>query len=436
MLSRALTRSLRPSPQPQCLLRLLSLPLRPLHHQRALPLLTQTRLQSSSSSSRGSGKGILPNGWNRNHLMALLAILFSATGITLGLWGYSNYLSYLADTTHSYPKPVAKELRKALYYSLPSSSSPRDAVKHFRLALEQCRDLGMDPLSDEVTGIKIELAGVLLHHGLVERGVEVLEGVLDEVVSAAKAEKVDEGARRKLLRRGVGIAARVGEVYVGKGRYAEAEEALGWAVETAVREASKSPPSPPLPPPKDGGGGGGGEERLPVVKTPGQDIQPHQDWLSNSEMSSLLEALASVYESTNRFFLATPLYLHALEYMPPNNCHSVVLMNNLSATLSQQATAPTLPVSREQLVADSATPWAQKALKLASSIKAPDRTEECDLGCAVATHNLAEFAEILGDRELARQRYLEARSLARAMGAEEGVRRAEEGLKRVGGEGV
>ncbi|PWW78693.1 hypothetical protein C7212DRAFT_166167, partial [Tuber magnatum] len=338
----------------------------------------------------------------------------SATGITLGLWGYSTYLTYLANTTHAYPEPVAKELRKALYYSLPTSSSPRDAVKHFRLALEKCRDLGMDPLSDEVTGVKIELAGVLLHHGLVEKGVEVLEGVLDEVVAAAEAEKVDEGFRRKLLRRGVGIAARVGEVYIGKGRYAEAEEALGWAVETAVREARK----------------------LPIEKTPGQDLEPYKDWLSSSEMSSLLENLASVYESTNRFLLATPLYLHALEYMPPNNCHSVVLMNNLSATLSQQPTTPTLPVSREQLVADSATPWAQKALKLASSIKSPDRTEECDLGCAVATHNLAEFAEMLGDRELARQRYLEARSLARAIGAEEGVRKAEEGLKRVGDEEV
>jgi hypothetical protein len=48
-------------------------------------------------------------------------------------------------------------------------------------------------------------------------------------------------------------------------------------------------------------------------------------------------------------------------------------------------------------------------------------------------HNLAEFAEMLGDRELARQRYLEARSLAREMGVEEGVMKAEEGLKRVGG---
>jgi len=187
----------------------------------------------------------------------------------------------------------------------------------------------MDPLSDEVTGIKIELAGVLLHHGIVEKGIEVLEGVLDEVVAAAEAEKVDGGVRRKLLKKGVEVAAKVGEVYVGKGRYAEAEEALGWAVETAVREARKTPPSSPPPPspPEEGGGGGG--ERLPIKKTPGQDLQPyHQDWLSNSEMSSLLETLASVYESTNRFLLATPLYLHALEYMPPNNCHSVVLSSS------------------------------------------------------------------------------------------------------------
>ncbi|RPA91280.1 hypothetical protein L873DRAFT_1571070, partial [Choiromyces venosus 120613-1] len=432
MFSRASTRSLRPSLRPQCLLRGPLVPRQslqqPLRHQRVLPSQTQTRLQSSSSST--PREGALSNSWNRNRLMALLAILFSATGITLGLWGYSTYLAYLTNTTHSYPAPVAKELRKALYYSLPNSSSPRDAVKHFRLALEQCRDLGMDPLSDEVTGIKIELAGALLHHGIFEKGVEVLEGVLDEVVAAAEKMPDDEGRKRKLLKRGVGIAGKIGEVYVSKERYSEAEEALGWAVETAVREARKSPPSSsPTPPPAEDSG-----ETLPVEKTLGQQQdQAHQDWLSNTEMSSLLETLASVYERTNRFFLATPLYLHALEYMPSNNCHSVVLMNNLSATLSQQPTSPNIPISREQLISTSATPWAQKALKLASSIKPPDRTEECDLGCAVATHNLAEFAEMLGDKELARRRYLEARSLAAGIGSEEGVRRAEEGLRRVGG---
>jgi len=53
------------------------------------------------------------------------------------------------------------------------------------------------------------------------------------------------------------------------------------------------------------------------------------------------------------------------------------------------------------------------------------------MGCAVATHNLAEFAEMDGELREARKRYQEAKSLARAVGFEEGVGRAEEGIRRV-----
>lgn len=106
-------------------------------------------------------------------------------------------------------------------------------------------------------------------------------------------------------------------------------------------------------------------------------------------------------------------------------------MNNLSTSLAQQPVGK-VPVSRQQLVADSATPWAQKALKLAESIRPPARTDECDLGCAFAMHNLAEFAEMLGDVELAKKRYLEAKEMAKSFGIKENVEKADEGLRRIG----
>lgn len=106
-------------------------------------------------------------------------------------------------------------------------------------------------------------------------------------------------------------------------------------------------------------------------------------------------------------------------------------VNNLSTSLAQQKIPPGAPVTRHQLIEESATKWAQKALKVAENIKPPDRTEECDTGCAVAMYNLAEFAEMLGDRDLARQRYMEAVSLAKGLELTEGVEKAEEGLRRL-----
>lgn len=106
-------------------------------------------------------------------------------------------------------------------------------------------------------------------------------------------------------------------------------------------------------------------------------------------------------------------------------------MNNLSVSLAQQQIPPGSPITREQLITDSATKWAQKALKVSENIKPPHRTDECDTGCAAAIYNLAEFAEMLNDKDLARKRYVEARSLAKGLRLEEGIQKAEEGLRRL-----
>lgn len=72
-------------------------------------------------------------------------------------------------------------------------------------------------------------------------------------------------------------------------------------------------------------------------------------------------------------------------------------------------------------------------MELASTIKPPLRNDECDQGCAVATHNLGEFAEMSGNVAEAREKYEEAASLAHAIGFEEGVVAAEQGLRRLSG---
>lgn len=110
-------------------------------------------------------------------------------------------------------------------------------------------------------------------------------------------------------------------------------------------------------------------------------------------------------------------------------------MNNLSISLAQQSPPPTpgqAPASRAQLVSNARL-WAEKAIAVAAKIAPPQRTEECDVACAVATHNLAEFAEMDGDIREARKRYDEALSLAKAIGFQEGVKQSQKALKRIEG---
>lgn len=121
-------------------------------------------------------------------------------------------------------------------------------------------------------------------------------------------------------------------------------------------------------------------------------------------------------------------------------------MNNISTCLVQQ-TPPSstdaitmsplpsdFPVSNtapRTLLIEQARQWATRALQQANQIKSPDHTEECDMGCAVATHNLGEFFEMEGKTAEARRQYEEAAALAKKMGFTEGVANARAGLKRV-----
>lgn len=108
-------------------------------------------------------------------------------------------------------------------------------------------------------------------------------------------------------------------------------------------------------------------------------------------------------------------------------------MNNISISLAQQQPPPTpgQPAASRAQLESNARAWAEKALAVAAKIAPPERTEECDVGCVVATHNLGELAEMEGNIREARKRFDEALSLAKAIGFQEGIQQSEEALKRV-----
>jgi hypothetical protein len=109
-------------------------------------------------------------------------------------------------------------------------------------------------------------------------------------------------------------------------------------------------------------------------------------------------------------------------------------VNNLSISLAQQippSTPGQAPISRPALVSN-AREWAQKAIDVTKKVQPPERTGECDEACAVATHNLGEFAEMDGNIAEARRHYQEAKSLAQAAGFQGGVTNSDARLKRLG----
>ncbi|KAL7267407.1 hypothetical protein RUND412_010012 [Rhizina undulata] len=341
--------------------------------------------------------------WKKYKLQIGLAVSMWIITITAVGTAVYKYYDFVQRTMHNFPSSVSKELRRALYYKYADNA--QDTIRHLQAALKAAAAEGMDPLSDEVTGIKIELAGVLEKFQRADKTIEVLEHVLKQVLEGK--EKYTGRDKTRLMKKAVEIQIKLGGLYSG---FDEDEKALGafvWGVETILRE----------------------RQRREAGKV---DVELEGGWFTDEEVASAFESLASQYDKTGQHQFATPLYLQALDLLPGVSCHSVILMNNVAAAISQSP-APS-DLSRRDLIENSAKKWAQKALDVASDIKPPERTEECDVGCAVAISNLAEMAEMLGAKEEAEFKFREALSLAKGMGFKEGILKAEEGLTRLGAE--
>ncbi|GAB7358851.1 hypothetical protein MBLNU230_g4074t1 [Neophaeotheca triangularis] len=356
-----------------------------------------------------------------------------ATGaILFGIfsWGYVHYINqtYIIGAFHKFPDPVAKKLRKALYFT-NIDLRPKEALKFYKQALQVAEELGMDPFSDEIMGVKIQVAALMEKLQQWSKAIQVLEILRADSLEWLRQfgeREHNKEKRTRVLAKCVAMSVKLGELYAQPAIYDRdaAEERMVWAVETALKESQR-------------------RESL------GVKAEEEGEWLSPEEQGAAFESLAHSYEAKDQHYLATPLFLQALSLHPTKNCHTVTLMSNLASSLGQQspraaaaaqayARSQTIPSSEQpdngppatkETMVNNARTWAQKALELAATIKPPERDEECDVGCAVATHNLGEFAEMLGDVAEARQKYQESVSLARAVGFQEGVEMSSERLR-------
>ncbi|OLN85865.1 hypothetical protein CCHL11_05396 [Colletotrichum chlorophyti] len=385
--------------------------------------------------------------------------------ILAGLAGVSIYIIKLyfdyfqARQFTKYPPPIAKSLRRALYYTNISPDANL-ARKYYKQALEQCNELQMDPFSDDVLGIRIQTAAWLEKIGNYQGAITVLDSVMKDCIrwvewfeksvadgTVDKSGKppavevlsqdqrptvVDEEEtipenlwrkRTRLLAKAVGTSTKLGALYSDE-HVLEPENAqarLTWAVETALSESRRRH--------KEG-----------VKKDEGP-------WMSPEEIGGAMESLAQHYESKSQFHLAVPLYFQALR-LCANPCHRVTIMNNLAVAFAQHPIQPSLevipnaPSTSNVLVnpemptdragfLDAAKNWARNAYSHSRDVKGDERTEECDEACAVALTNMGDIAALLGKKEDARRRFQQAIEMSKRIGFGPGVAQAEAGLQKL-----
>ncbi|KAG6036065.1 hypothetical protein E4U41_005782 [Claviceps citrina] len=412
-------------------------------------------------------------------LLALLAVI-SAIAIRSYIRTF-----YHADFSR-YPEPVANTLRRALYYT-NYKPDPELALKYYKMAMAQVSEVGLDPFSDEVLGIRIQVSHWLEKINSYKAAVDVLESVLQdckkwvaameqsalegkvteagryrseaagtkagpESTTTVVASAAGDGAatpghgtptgrateppvepetlwrkRQRLLAKAVGTAVKLGELYADE-HVREAEKAhdhLVWAAETSLNELRR---------------------RADEGAKPGE-----QAWPSATELGGILSSLGRDYERRSQFQLAVPLFFRAL-HVCDDPCHRAVLMNNLAACFAQHPdpdanttqTELSESVTRALLSEDqSAVPrtrtecfeaaltWAQNAYLHGKHVAGEARTAECDEACAAALCNWADVAAMLGRTELARQKYRQCIDMSRKLGLHTAVEQATSGLARL-----
>lgn len=180
-------------------------------------------------------------------------------------WYYQNVI---VEPYHNFPEPVAKKLRKALFYSRGKHLDIKEANKFFRQALDTATELGMDPFSDEIMGVKYLIAKLFEDAGYYSLAVDVLEIMRADChrwVSEFSDKHWTDGNRSRVKKNLIQINVKLGQIYDVKyvNEPENAEKRLVEAVEDALREKQRRE--------SDGVKAGEG------------------DWLSNEEMGGTLE---------------------------------------------------------------------------------------------------------------------------------------------------
>lgn len=201
---------------------------------------------------------------NRDSILALTG--FGAYYIP---WYYHNVIQ---RPYHNFPEPVAKKLRRALFYSRGKYLDIKEANKYFRQALQLANELGMDPFSDEIMGVKYTIAALFEEAGYYAMACDVLEIMRSDCqrwMDEFSDRHWNDGNRSRVKKNMVQINVKLAQLYDCK--YVNdpdtAEKRLVEAVESALGEKQRRE--------KEG------------LK------QGEGDWMTDDEMGATLEGMLS-----------------------------------------------------------------------------------------------------------------------------------------------
>lgn len=329
--------------------------------------------------------------------------------------------------------------------------------------MAETKQMGLDPFSDEVLGIRIMVAFWLEKIDNFPQSTEVLEAILKDCMdwvgtmekqvkdglvdnngrlkdaaplyqiptakdgASQKDQEAEEETlwrrRERILSKAVSISVKLGELYADEHVLDpdNSHRHLVWSVETTLKEFRRRKEEGPKP----------GEE----------------SWLTPTEVGASMESLGRNYERKSQFHLAIPLFFQALRNCD-NPCHRAVIMNNLSACFAQHPIyspasggspeteslkdlfASSMPNTRKDCM-EAAANWAKNAYDHAKGVQGEARTLECDEACVVALCNWGDVAAMQGKKDLARKKYDQCIEMSNKLDFPHGVKQAQEGLKKL-----
>lgn len=222
---------------------------------------------------------------------------------------------------------MAVKLRRALFYT-NVDVQPTNAIKYYRQALEIADEMGLDPFSDEILGVKIQVAFLMEKIRQTQQAIDVLEIVHADClkwIEELGGKEGNAGKRSRVLGKTVGISVKLGELYSSTAidDMEAAEASLTYSVTTVLNEKKRREEEGV----KEGEGPWMSDEEVGgALECKTVSLLKHVHiFLCGSNRNPGPPALGNHYEKRNLHYLAVPLFLQALNLIPKSNCHSVVL---------------------------------------------------------------------------------------------------------------
>ncbi|KAL8896298.1 MAG: hypothetical protein Q9207_007774, partial [Kuettlingeria erythrocarpa] len=188
-------------------------------HPRPTPHIPQNSRQASNFSPPRTTKSFRDSARDlfKQYPFSVSLASFCIITACLGLI-YANYVyrSYIIGEFAAYPEPIARHLRRALFYS-NHDLQPETAVKYYVKALDLANEMGLDPLSDEILGVKFQLASFLEKQVHQPRmAIDVLERVKEHCLAWEKefgSLDRQKEKRTRVLGQVVRVSVKLGELY-------------------------------------------------------------------------------------------------------------------------------------------------------------------------------------------------------------------------------